>query len=239
MFDIDSTLAPPNEPIENSVIQRLKQFEKQGIFIGLISGKPISYISGLARQSGLERPILVGENGGVIHYSAKFPPERSFITFTINKKAFEELKKIQDQINAKFTGYIWVQPNLINYTIFPLDGRVKSDLFEYVEKIYSQHNTIVKYFTIYTHIDAIEIVPRSVNKGLALKYIKKSEKIKKNEIITVGDGENDLPMMKESGYSIGINMPLAKINVRNINEALKSIAKIGEGLGHEWNHVIK
>lgn len=50
VFDIDNTLAFPNQPIDEDIIRQFKLIESQGIKIALISGKPASYISGFARQ---------------------------------------------------------------------------------------------------------------------------------------------------------------------------------------------
>lgn len=65
--------------------------------------------------------------------------------------------------------------------------------------------------------DLLEILPKSVNKGSALKELCKLLKISTNEVIAMGDSMNDLEMLKIAG--IGIAVGKAK-------EELKKNAKL-------------
>ena len=56
-----------------------------------------------------------------------------------------------------------------------------------------------------------------------LPIILELEKIKKENTITVGDNENDIPMLKESGLSIGINLTQADNVFATIDKAIDYI----------------
>lgn len=217
IFDIDNTLAKSNEPIEGAVISFLRKIESSHIRIALISGKPTVYISGMARQIGLLNPIISGENGAYIHYSSAIPPKKE-ILLRVEKRS-KKLENLKLAILNEFGKKVWIQPNLVNLTIFPNYERVKRKLFQFVVN-YASDKSLNKNYKLYKHLDSIELVPLNIDKGFALRKIKALEKFKKDEVIAVGDAENDIPMFKEAGISIGINLADAKYNFPNIKKAI-------------------
>ncbi len=219
IFDVDNTLAAPNMPISIDIVNALKGFESHGVRIALISGKPIAYLSGLARQLGFQYPILSGENGAIVYYSKDFPPQKSLI-ITDAEKEVRILENLRLDIVNKFGNNIWIQPNMFNLTIFPKTERTKQKLFQFVVT-YASDKSLNRNFKIYKHSDSIEIVPLKIDKGSALRKIKVLEKLKKDEVIAVGNAENDIPMFKEAGISIGINLPDAKYNFPSIKKAIE------------------
>jgi HAD superfamily hydrolase (TIGR01484 family) len=193
IFDIDNTLAKSNKPIGDVAINFLKKTESSGISIALISGKPTVYISGLARQIGLINPIISGENGAYIYYSSSFPPQKEIVLFD-SKKGTKKLDNLKLAISKEFGEKIWIQPNLVNLTLFPKTKMVKYKLFRFVST-YASDKSLNKFLKIYEHSDSIELVPLKVDKGFALRKIKTLKKLKKDEVIAVGDAENDIPIV--------------------------------------------
>jgi len=226
IFDIDNTLAKSNKPIEHEIIDFLQQIESTGIIVALISGKPTVYISGLARQIGLINPIISGENGAYIHYSSSFPPQQEIVLFK-EESEIRKLEKLKLAILKEFDKKVWIQPNLVNLTIFPKTEKVKQKLFQFVVT-YASHKSLNKKFKIYKHSDSIELVPLNIDKGFALRKIRVLEKLKKKEVIAVGDAENDIPMFIEAGHAIGINLPDAKYNFPDIKKAIQFIRALIE-----------
>jgi len=225
IFDIDNTLAKPNKPIDAQIVKSLKKIETSGIKIALISGKPAAYITGLARQTGLQNPIISGENGAYIYYSSNFPPQKEIATMPVEEEA-KTLEDLKIRIIKKFDNKVWMQPNIVNLTIFPKTKKMKDDLFRYISTYASSVKSFSKKLKIYTHTDSIEVIPLRINKGAALRKIKKIEKLKKEEILAVGDNENDIPMFREAGVSIGINLSSAGYTCSSIKEAFQLIEEI-------------
>jgi hydroxymethylpyrimidine pyrophosphatase-like HAD family hydrolase len=91
---------------------------------------------------------------------------------------------------------------------------------------YISKKSLNKNFNIYEHTDSIEVVPLNVNKGIALRKLRTIEKLKKSEIIAVGDAKNDVPMFKEVSISVGVNLTDAKYNFSNIKKAMEFIQEI-------------
>jgi HAD superfamily hydrolase (TIGR01484 family) len=224
IFDVDDTLAPPNMPINRSVTEVLKKLETRGIRICMISGKPVSYLSGLARQLGLQEPILSGENGAMVYYSKNFPPKQSLVVTAVEEgKVLEELKS---SIIRDYGDTVWIQPNQFNLTIFPRTEKTKTDLFQYVTDRSTELSA--EGFKVYRHSDSIEVVSSKIDKGAALRKIRTLEKLGKDEVVAVGDGENDIPMFSEAGISIGIKMTGASYSFSNIKEAIRFIRELIE-----------
>ncbi|WP_300411015.1 Cof-type HAD-IIB family hydrolase [Lagierella sp.] len=61
----------------------------------------------------------------------------------------------------------------------------------------------------------LEINPKEISKGIALKFISESYGIDPSEILAVGDGENDIAMLEFSGKSIAM---------QNAMEGLRKVA---------------
>ncbi|MDR0900487.1 MAG: HAD hydrolase family protein, partial [Methanobrevibacter sp.] len=62
---------------------------------------------------------------------------------------------------------------------------------------------------------AIHLTDPNVNKGSSLEIVAKNIKIKPEEILAIGDSENDLEFLKVAGY---------KVAVANADESMKEIA---------------
>lgn len=225
-FDIDNTLADLNRPILPETIQSLKNFEKKGIKIAFVSGKPAIYISGMVRQLGLDQPIIIGENGLTIFYGSQVPPMSS-IEAVIDVPMQEQLFGIRRNIFEELGDAVWFQPNAVCVTAFPKRPETMPKLRALVEKLFLQ-NELEDMLVFYQHVDSIDIAPKQVNKGNAMKVLLNKEGWKKEEVIAIGDGENDVPMFENAGFTVGVRFKGAypvDTNVDSIIEAMKVIEK--------------
>lgn len=75
--------------------------------------------------------------------------------------------------------------------------RTRDFQYEYFKKLWGNKITLMK-----TNPEYLEFMNKGVNKGVALKKIADYYKIKKDEILSFGDGENDIDMFKYSGISV-------------------------------------
>lgn len=66
----------------------------------------------------------------------------------------------------------------------------------------------------------LEIMSKNANKGFALKEICNMNDIKLSETIAIGDGENDIPMLKLAGISVAMGnaMENVKLNANYITD---------------------
>ena len=86
---------------------------------------------------------------------------------------------------------------------------------------------------IYYFDKSVDICPKNVNKAYGINRLAKKMEIEPNEIIIVGDSENDISMAKFTPYSIGIGnlKENVRYNVKDINSALHLLNIMGDEIG--------
>lgn len=217
IFDLDGTLAPVGKSIPQDAVAMLKKLESEGTKIVISSGKPLYYLIGMFRQVGLLSPIIIGENGNSIACGIELPP-RIIDSVRPPKEYFIARKNILDDISAKFEGRFWLQPNEVVLTFFYKDIGARDRIRDYLASVKSDE------VVVYEHVDSFDIVPRGIDKKSCLVAMGRELGYSADEMIAVGDGMNDVPMMQYCKYSIGVS-PLDKslttYHFENISDALK------------------
>jgi len=226
ILDLDNTIAESNRPVSYRAVRWMKWVEKRGVRIALASGKPIAYLAGLARQIGLKGPILAGENGALIHYTANFPPEKIVRPSAVVSDAMDTTRSLRSKVVSRFGDRIWVQPNEYNLTLFFDTQDTLKELRDFFAVELSKDGA--GKMQVYCHVDSIELIPASVNKGVALREIMRMEKLVPTQVIAVGDGENDIPMFREAGSSIGIRMDGGTHRFESISRAMTFLTGVLE-----------
>lgn len=98
-------------------------------------------------------------------------------------------------------------------------------LNEGIDDIYSQLKEKFKeHFEFFSSNHSIEISPIGVNKGEALKYLIDTTKVKYEEVLVVGDGNNDISMFEIFPNSFAIDDASSKLK----NKAAHIISKFSD-----------
>jgi len=79
------------------------------------------------------------------------------------------------------------------------EEKVLDTIKENLREKYRDSIKIFKSFPTY-----LEFVPKDVDKGVGLRYLKKTFRWKKEEIVSFGDNENDIALFKESGLGVAV-----------------------------------
>ncbi len=197
-FDLDNTLANVGKAVTPDNLELLRSLEQRGVRIALCSGKPTYYLCGFARQLGLERPILVGENGGVIQFGVDLPP-RQYEVLPHSPEAARSIRLLREAILSRLPN-MWFQPNITALTPFPT---CQGD-FDAVEEAIACLGAQLRDVTIYRHFDSYDIMPTNITKGRGLARLAELLELSPEEVIAVGDGVNDYPMFEYAGLSLGV-----------------------------------
>lgn len=88
----------------------------------------------------------------------------------------------------------------------------KQNIFKYKEEIIKQ---LPNYTVVQSTPNFLEIAPYDINKGNAILKLANYLNIKQDEIMAIGDAENDLPMLNVARY---------KVVMENANSDIKNIA---------------
>ncbi len=179
----------------------LVELERLGTRIAIVSGKPAFYLSGLMRQVNLQKPILLGVNGGVIEFGAGVPP-KNYSILNYSDEAARTIAFLRNEFSRAIPG-LWYQPNIIGLTPFP---KCEAE-FDIIQKIIDDNADRIADVDIYRHIDSFDITPKGINKFRGLEALGEILNISRAETAAVGNGVNDYPMFDYAGLSLGVNIP--------------------------------
>ncbi len=219
VFDIDGTLAKTDECIPAHISERLRSIEERNLRVVLISGRTASYLAGLARGMGIKKPLVAGENGGVIFDPTNLWEKRLDV---IPAQVMEDMKVI---LLREFKD-IWFQPNQTMLTVAPKDLSRVEELYELVQNL----EAVAEYnYKLNKYDDAVEVMPKENSKGKALAVIKKELNVQKEEVAVFGNTVVDLPMNAETSdfMIIGDTFKWNGLqNYKRIEEALDHLEEL-------------
>ena len=212
VFDLDDTLAKLGKGIVQADLIKLKTLEQRGIIVAICSGKPTYYLCGFMRQVELDNPVLVGENGAVIQIGVDLPPKEFYIQ-EYSLAAQRSMNLLREKITEAIPA-IWYQPNMVGLTPFPANTKEH----QIIQDILDTYNSELKDIVVYHHVDSYDITPVGINKKSGMQLLSSILNIVPNEIVAVGNGENDYPMFSYAGLAIGINVP----DISKVNQSFKT-----------------
>lgn len=205
--DIDGTITDEKRKMSISAIESIREAEEAGIPTIIVTGNVVNYAYATAVLIGATGG-LVGENGGLIFKEGTNNNEvqpladRNYVD-----KACEY---IENHVDPKYKlHYSSDNPfrisEIVYYKTVPKEA-VTDALkgFEDEDKI-----------KVYDSGFAFHITDSRVNKGIALRKLCEQNGIKMENVMAVGDSENDEEFLKEVGL---------KIAVANADDSLKEIS---------------
>lgn len=227
--DIDGTIANKNYQMSDNVINTIKNISKKGCKVVLATGRMYSSAKFIAEQLELNTPIIAYQ-GALIRETVE-PFEDIFSSVLPEKIAKDIIKILKEKkfnVNVYENDMLYVekddltiknyanernvQYNVLNdFSEIPLNGFNKilaidnehpekvSELRDYLNSLYGDELYIVlstPYFC--------EICKKDVSKGLAIELLAKKWNIKKEEILAIGDQDNDIEMLKSAGIKVAM-----------------------------------
>lgn len=205
--DIDGTITDNTRKICVSAIEALRKAEESGIPTIIVTGNVVNYAYAIEVSIGCSGG-LVAENGGIVfkegqnNNAVETMVERDFVT-SAEKHLKEKLGETFDKHASHDNMY------RLTETVFykTLDKKIIEDAlkdFKYNEQL-----------EIYDSGFALHITDKRVNKGTSLKYLCERNGINMENVMAIGDSQNDEDFLKEVGY---------KIAVGNADDKLKEIS---------------
>lgn len=220
VFDLDGTLAEIGEAVKAENVDKLKEIERYAS-VAICSGKPIYYLCGLTRQLGLKKPIHIGENGAVICYGYDLPPSR-YERVKVDKKTKTLLAELKEAIEEKLGDGVWFQPNEVALTPFP-KGEEEWKILDETVRSYS---AALQGVNVYRQCDCYDFCPCDIDKAVGVQKVMRELGVNKDGLYAVGDGANDVSMLRLTDNSYAIDMQdksVAKVNCQCVDEAIDAI----------------
>lgn len=243
-LDIDGTLIDDNHNIPKKNVEVIKKLKTQGIQFVVVTGRLDLLAKDIVRELGIDAPILgcngatvrnlftnetfyikeiesgvvkevfeffleekicgrmfggdivyyFGDNGDVVDEDYKEIVSRYLKIKEINEKNIDEILEIE-----KITKIVYMNDDAMM-----------------LDNIQQELKKLIGIEVFKTAVNSIDIVDKSVSKGKALLEYAKEIGIEKEEIVAMGDSENDFSMLSRVGYPV---------TLENGEECLKKIAK--------------
>jgi hypothetical protein len=225
-LDVDGTLLNSKREVCESTIETIKEAREMGVLVTICTGRPVQGAVPFVELFGLQSPIIA-YNGGMIVDSKTMEVlyeqdvsgedarriialgqerETTIIIWSNNQLYVNELN---DHVN-EYRQLSDVQPIKIqDYEEIIQQGITKLLWIDDVEKIraykadmHTQLQETVNVVISKPHY--LEFVDKKVSKGEALKQIGEIYGINQDEMMAIGDGDNDLPMLEYAGLGVAM-----------------------------------
>ncbi|GGH82313.1 Cof subfamily protein (haloacid dehalogenase superfamily) [Pullulanibacillus pueri] len=224
-LDIDGTVIKPDDTIEDSTKEAIKQVQGQGIEVFLATGRPLHEVLHIGKELGIDS--FIGYNGAYALYNNKEvfnrPMDgqviRKFIAIAkengheivlyTNGKNFVTSKK--SQVVKRFAEKFHIK-NYEVYTEESLDeilGLTLINIKENEVSLYAEDNFHFSQVYIEGYTDSYDVIRDNVNKGVAVQKVIDLLNISPEQAIAFGDGMNDKEMLSlvGEGFAMGNGHP--------------------------------
>lgn len=244
-IDIDGTLLNSQHQLTPEVHEALKAAEDQGVRIVLCTGRPLKGVEALLKEIDLysDNDYVITYNGSLVQ---KTKNEEVVSRFGLTHDDYLEIDALARKLNvhlhtetidAIYTSNRDISPYSVlesNLTNMPLKYRTQEEItpaFNILKMMMIDDpeildaaiakipNEINEKFTVVKSTPYfLEFMHKEVDKGAAVKRLGEHLGIQREEIMALGDNENDLTMIQYAG--LGVAMANATENVKNAADAM-------------------
>lgn len=236
-LDIDGTLLNSNGKVCKSTIEAIKRVKNKAIMVTISTGRPIQGVYKYIDLLGLKAPIITYNGAMIIDsetkeiiYDQQLKEEDSrqiielglsydtTLVIWSNNKLY--VNRIDDYITA-YQSLSGEQARVVeDYEVLYKAGVTKviwvnkaETLIRYQDEISAVMNLSISYCTSKPHY--LEFFDSHVSKAKALEFIGNRNDISKEEMIAIGDGNNDIEMIEYVG--MGVAMENATDRVKDVS----------------------
>lgn len=231
-LDMDDTLLTTQKSISPKNREMIKQALAHGIKVVLCSGRTHNAVIDYAKELGISGAdqYMITNGGAMIESmdqkvlfenSLSNSFYRTFVKFVqenhLHYNVVDDQAKTYTSSETWFDKYTITQAYENNSGLYVREPDQLPDDFEILKAIINGekteldevsdlvHQTFDKnYFVVRTGVGFLEIFPKDVNKGNAVKKLAKILKIDLSDVIAMGDRDNDIPMIKIAGKGIAM-----------------------------------
>lgn len=223
--DIDGTIYSPELGIKQSIKECIQNLCKKGIHVAIATGRTYGSAKTVADNIGIKCPLICYQGGLVNSYDGEILDVK-YLNPVIAKEIINDFRKrnihlnvyvedklyvedddeyIKDYIGDKGIDYYKVESFeeldftklnkllAIKYDVQFIDNLIK-ELQEKYPEIY-----VVKSYDYFC-----EIANKDATKGHAIKFLADKYGIKTDEVLAIGDQNNDIEMVETAGIGIAM-----------------------------------
>lgn len=205
--DIDGTITDNKRKICISAIESLRAAEKAGIPTIIVTGNVVNYAYATEVLIGCSGG-LVAENGGMIF---KEGYNNNAVEILVNSEYIEKADAhLKEKLGKDYSKHA-SHDNNYRATEIVFYKTIQREIIEDALKDYE----FIDELEIYDSGFALHVTDKRVNKGSSLKRLCEKNGINMDNVMAIGDSENDEDFLKEVGVRIAVG---------NADESLKEIS---------------
>lgn len=233
--DIDGTILIPDKQFTLRVKDCINTLKESGIKVVLVTGRMNKAAQLIADELNLDTPV-VSYQGGLVRHKEKTLYER-YLSESQTEKIIEWGKKEKIHLNLYSDDILYSESECeeilryskrqnIDFVIKPFD-KVKKDKVNKLLAIDYDNSLRIDYYEkelpeIFPELYIVKSTPNFLefsnpegSKYCAVKFLQKYWNLKNSEILTIGDQNNDIELLKAGGI---------KVAMGNATPELKEIA---------------
>ena len=234
--DIDGTIVKWDTNITDRVKNSIKSLCNNGIKVVLVTGRMHCATTHIAEILGLDTPI-VSYQGGLIRTQAGETLYQQNLSSDYAKKIIKWAQKNNIHINLYLDDKLYVEKDndfvkkytdgkFVSYTVCPFANLKIENVNKILAIDYNDadrvtgwvkelHNTFPDLYIVKSTPYFCEIGNPHATKSAGVEFLAKMWGIKKEEILTIGDQDNDIELLKAGGTAVAMG---------NATEELKKYA---------------
>lgn len=204
-LDLDGTLLDPEGKISEENKKWIQKARQSGLRITIATGRPLRMTRFYRDMLNIQEPYVVA-NGSEVWA----PPNRLLARHTL---AIEDVEFLLD-VAKKRGVHFW--SSIVDHALppgyFPDDASryqwlkfgFQNDDLTVINKIWNQLIAYGKVEVSSSDPTNIEVNPLGVTKATGLQKVCETLGIRPEQVVTIGDGLNDIPMMRWAGLAIAV-----------------------------------
>lgn len=232
VLDIDGTLVGSDKTISEKTREAIIKAQQRGKIVAIASGRSIAGIRKTASNISLEQygGYVIAYNGTtVVNCKTGECIYNQMVSKELVKPVYEAAKRVNagivvynDNTKEMISGnglneYIKIDAEACNVTINEVSDFVKAINFPFNKFLLSgkpEHMAEVEKIMAKEFGDRlnvfrsdpfyVELLPRYVDKGVAVEKLVKHLDIQREKVICIGDSYNDLPMLRFAGMGVAM-----------------------------------
>lgn len=237
VIDIDDTLITNEGVVTEETAQAIREAEDQGVKVVLATGRMFASAKKVADTIGIQTPIISYQGGYIMDwvndtvlYEKSIPSDviKSVINFCEEQnyhlqiyshdKLYGKVENEKIKFYSEMHGIPFYIEELTHFIDQPVTKMIIFEDPEHIDRVAEELNAGERDDCYITKSKPyfLEILHKEVNKGAAVEFLANYYGIDLEDVITIGDSWNDIPLLSVAGLPVAMG---------NATEELKKMAK--------------
>ena len=231
--DIDGTIYTPSMGVTQEIKDCFKRLQKNNVKLVIATGRTFKSTKGMAKRFDAEVPLICYQGAIVANYSGEIL-DAKYYNETTARKVINELRNRNIHMNVYVNDQLYVENDddyikeyikdkMIDYKVVRSFDELKMDKLNKVLAIDNDKeliNSLVKElgekykedtFVVKSTDYFCEIANKDATKGNAVKFLAKKWGLKLNDVLSIGDQNNDIDMIKVAGTGVAMGNGTSEI----------------------------